>query len=203
MMARISRRCERASARGFTYVGLLLAIAIAGVALAAAGVLWSTEAKRERERELLFAGDQIRLAIASYYALAPNTYPSKLDDLVLDKRLPTVLRHLRKVYADPITGKRDWGYVRGPGETIVGVYSKSADAPLKQAGFPKEYESFEGAKAYSDWKFAHVPAQVNQGSKKAGATTSTQQGAPQPGGQALGGPTSSPLLSAPTPGPPQ
>jgi type II secretory pathway pseudopilin PulG len=50
--------------RGFTYVGLLLAVALAGVALAAAGMLWSTTAKRDKEAELLFVGDQFRRAIA-------------------------------------------------------------------------------------------------------------------------------------------
>ena len=52
--------------RGFTYVGLLLAVALAGVALAAAGTLWSTVAQRDRELELLFVGDQYRRAIGSY-----------------------------------------------------------------------------------------------------------------------------------------
>lgn len=164
--------------RGFTYVGLLLAIALMGAALAGAGTLWSTDAKRDRELELLFVGDQIRQAIASYYESAPSgqphRFPAKLEELVQDRRWPTVRRHLRKVYADPITDSREWAFVRGPGETITGVYSRSTAAPLKRAGFPKEYEQFEKAKAYSDWQFVHTagpaPSASGRGAAKPGAS---------------------------------
>jgi len=150
--------------RGFTYIGLLLAIALAGTALAAAGTLWSTEAKRDREAELLFVGDQFRRAIAAYYEKTPgeNTqpqFPAKLEDLVKDGRWQTVRRHLRKVYVDPITGSREWGIVRGPNERIMGVYSLSTAAPLKHAEFPKEYEQFASATTYREWTFVYSPSQ--------------------------------------------
>jgi type II secretory pathway pseudopilin PulG len=48
--------------RGFTYVGLLLAVALAGVALAAAGTLWSTTSKRDKEREILTQYHQTDMA---------------------------------------------------------------------------------------------------------------------------------------------
>ena len=48
---------------GFTYVGLLIAVAVLGVGLAAVGQVWSTAAAREKERELLFVGNQYRAAI--------------------------------------------------------------------------------------------------------------------------------------------
>ena len=35
--------------------------------LAGAGQLWRTEAQREKEKELMFIGEQFRLAIGSYY----------------------------------------------------------------------------------------------------------------------------------------
>jgi type II secretory pathway pseudopilin PulG len=100
--------------RGFTYVGLLLAVALAGVALAAAGTLWSTTAKRDKELELLFVGDQFRRAIGAYYEGTPGAkrYPLKLEDLLEDKRLAVTRRHLRQLYADPMTGKADWELVR-------------------------------------------------------------------------------------------
>jgi type II secretory pathway pseudopilin PulG len=166
---------------GFTYIGLLLAIALAGTALAGAGTLWSTEAKRDREAELLFVGDQFRRAIASYYETAPagqpNRFPSKLEDLVQDRRWPTVRRHLRKLYADPITGSPEWAIVRGPNETIAGVHSKSSVAPLKRAGFPKDYEQFSSATSYTDWKFAHSPTRAEtprgQPATKSAAPTRT------------------------------
>ena len=43
---------------GFTYVGLLIAVALMGVGLAAYGELYSHAAQREKEAELLFIGGQ-------------------------------------------------------------------------------------------------------------------------------------------------
>ena len=145
--------------RGFTYIGLLVAVVLIGIGLAAAGQVWSTTAKRERERELLFVGGQFRQAIASYFEASPGVkqYPRKLDELLQDQRVPTVKRHLRKIYLDPITGSRDWGLVT-MGDRIVGVYSRSDDKPLKIENFAPEDSSFAGSAAYSDWRFVYAPA---------------------------------------------
>jgi type II secretory pathway pseudopilin PulG len=148
--------------RGFTYIGILIAIAVMGIGLAAVGAVTHTAQMREKERELLFVGDQFRRAIAMYYERAPGgirTYPKKLEDLLLDTRYPSVHRHLRKIYADPMTGKKEWGLVEMPGVGIIGVHSLSDQAPLKTAKFPAPYQSFSTAKKHSDWKFVHVPAQ--------------------------------------------
>jgi type II secretory pathway pseudopilin PulG len=145
--------------RGFTYVGLLLAVALAGVALAAAGTLWSTAAQRDREVELLFVGDQFRRAIGSYYEGTPGAkrYPLKLEDLLEDKRLATTRRHLRQVYADPMTGSPDWELVRLPDGAIVGVHSRAEGKPMKVANFAPRDESFADAASYRDWVFAYAP----------------------------------------------
>lgn len=149
--------------RGFTYVGLLIAIAMAGALLAAVGTFWSTDSKRDREKELLFAGDQFRLAIGAYYnetpAGQPAKFPAKLDDLLNDKRWPTTRRHLRKIFVDPMTGTRDWVLVRAADQTIIGVHSASEDAPLKRANFPEDYKRFETAASYRDWQFVWKQAQ--------------------------------------------
>jgi type II secretory pathway pseudopilin PulG len=142
--------------RGFTYLGLLLAVALMAAGLAAIGEVASTAAKREKEAELLFAGDQIANAIAQYAAISPGAqqYPPSLEDLLADKRYPNVRRHLRRVYPDPMTGRADWGLVRGTGGGIVGIHSQSMARPLKTANFPKGYESFVGATTYAAWRFA-------------------------------------------------
>ncbi len=141
---------------GFTYVWLLVAIAVMAAGLAAIGEVASTAAKREREAELLFVGDQFAQAIAEYYASSPSApqYPQKLEELLADNRYPNVRRYLRRVYRDPMTGRADWGLVRGPGGGIIGVHSQSLERPLKVANFPKSYESFAGATSYSSWVFA-------------------------------------------------
>lgn len=147
--------------RGFTYIGLLLAIALAGAVLSMVAVLWSTESKRERELELLFVGDQFRQAIVSYYDAAPAgqplQFPAKIEDLLQDKRWPATRRHLRKVFVDPITGSREWGLVLTPSQRIQGVYSISPGVPLKKAGFAQPYNDFTAAKTYSGWIFAYEP----------------------------------------------
>ena len=45
---------------GFTYIGLLLLIAFMGISLAATGVVWSKVQQRQKERQLLFSGNQFR-----------------------------------------------------------------------------------------------------------------------------------------------
>jgi type II secretory pathway pseudopilin PulG len=172
-----------ARTRGFTYAGVLIAVALVGLSLAATGEVWRTTVQREKERELLFVGDEIRKAITQYYESTPGTgkqFPTALEDLVRDARYPTTRRYLRKVYRDPMTGKADWGLIKGPGDGIMGVYSLSKLAPIKRANFPPDYASFQGAADYRDWQFAHG------GAKDAGS----QKSAPAPG---LTPPASAPL----------
>jgi len=144
--------------RGLTYLGLLLAIAIISGVLASAGVVWHTQAQREREQELLFIGHQFRLAIGRFYNNGgARQYPQTLDDLLRDPRDPGVLRHLRKLYPDPITGSNEWGLVRGAGDRIQGVYSTSDERPIRQANFEPADAAFEGREKYSEWQFVYVP----------------------------------------------
>jgi type II secretory pathway pseudopilin PulG len=148
------------SERGFTYVGLLIAVAVLGASLAVTGELWRTAARREREAQLLFVGDEFRDAIAGYYRVTPagtSRYPRRLEDLLEDRRAALVRHHLRRLYADPMSRKPDWRLVAAPGGGIAGVYSSSDERPLKSAGFAALDTTFEGAERYSDWKFVFVP----------------------------------------------
>jgi type II secretory pathway pseudopilin PulG len=145
--------------RGFTYIGLLIAVALIGIGLAAVGQVWSTTMQRERERELLFVGGQFRQAIGSYFEASPGLkqYPHRLEDLLEDQRFPVVKRHLRKIYLDPMTGKPNWSLMT-QGDQIIGVYSQSPDKPLKSENFDRADSSFAGSNAYSDWRFVYAPA---------------------------------------------
>lgn len=146
---------------GLTYIAILLAIALHGAVLAAAGSVWHIAQKRERERELLFIGDQFRKAIRAYAQSGPGIQgqlPKTLDDLLLDPRYPGTKRHLRKIFVDPVTWKAEWGLVKTPdANAIIGVYSLSGDAPLKTANFQAADKAFEEAASYSDWKFVYQP----------------------------------------------
>jgi type II secretory pathway pseudopilin PulG len=147
--------------RGFSYLVLLFAVAIAAAGMAGTGIVWHTALQREKEAELLFIGNQFREAITSYYLrMLARQYPLSLEDLIKDPRFPDTVRHLRKLYRDPITGTTDWGLIAAPGGGIMGIYSKSELAPLKRADFDAQNLELEdrarllGDKlAYKDWHF--------------------------------------------------
>jgi type II secretory pathway pseudopilin PulG len=149
---------EMRDARGFTYLGLLFTVAVMGLALASVGHVWGTIAKREREQELLFIGNEFRQAIGSYYESTPGTkeYPRRLQDLLQDNRYPTIHRHLRKLYVDPMTGKANWGLIL-QGDQILGVYSQSNDHPLKTGNFAVNDSSFADGGTYAEWQFVYTP----------------------------------------------
>lgn len=144
---------------GFTYIGLLIFIALMGIALAGTGLVWHAESRRLKERDLLFAGEQYRRAIGMYYERSPGEkrFPKTLEELLQDRRYPNVQRYLRRAYVDPITASETWGIVEGPEGGIVGVYSLSADRPVKQANFREAQADFAGREKYSEWRFVYVP----------------------------------------------
>lgn len=153
------RRLRRAQA-GFGYVWVLFAVAVFGIGLAAVGEIWSTQARRDCEAELLRVGREFREALASYYrSTKPGTpaYPVRLEELVEDRRGPVMRRHLRKIYADPMTGNADWGLLREPDGRIRGVYSRFERAPIKTADFGPGEDAFERAGSYADWRFEYLP----------------------------------------------
>ena len=153
--------------KGFTFIGILLFIAITGIGLSVAGMSWQYQFRAEKEKQLLFVGAEFTNAINSYFASTPDAakvYPANLNDLLLDKRMPNIKRHLRKIYLDPMTGKSDWGVVRQQGR-IVGIYSRSTLAPYKQKGFNAAQAKLAGAKSYKDWIFGQAEgdkSDVNQ-----------------------------------------
>jgi type II secretory pathway pseudopilin PulG len=157
--------------RGFTYLTVLFMVAIMGFGLALAGEVWHTAAAREKEAELLYAGNQYRKAIERYYLSGPRQYPRSLEDLLKDPRKPDTVRHLRRLYPDPITGKSEWGIVKAPDGGVMGVYSTSEEQPLKTAGFRLRDRGFENVAKYSGWNFAHAPTAVQPVPPKAPAST--------------------------------
>lgn len=144
------------SESGFTYLALLFYVATMGALMAITGLIWSTAQQRERERELLYIGDQFRIAICHYYLATPGSikrYPATLDDLLWDKRQSTTERYLRRIYADPMTGSTEWGIVHTPDGGIGGVYSLSESTPIKTRGFSLHDVDFAHATHYSKWRF--------------------------------------------------
>jgi type II secretory pathway pseudopilin PulG len=146
---------------GFTLAGALILIAVLGAGMAAYGEIASHAAQREKEQELLFVGNQFRQAIRTYYEQTPGAvrrFPQTLEELLQDKRHPMPQRHLRRLYADPITGKPQWGLIAAPEGGIMGVHSLSEARPIKTAGFAGRDRALADTGRYSDWYFSYVPA---------------------------------------------
>ena len=77
--------------------GLLVAIAIMGITMSMIMPTWRTFAKREKEAELIFRGEQYVRAIELYQRRFAGAYPTDVDALI-DQRF------LRKAFTDPMTG---------------------------------------------------------------------------------------------------
>jgi type II secretory pathway pseudopilin PulG len=135
---------------------LLVAVAVIGVTAAASVSLGARIARRDAEAQLLDIGREFEQALISYRSVAMGAQdqgPRNLEDLLRDPRRPATTRHLRQIYADPLTGQPQWGLVRAPGGAIVGVFSLAEGVPIKQAGFDAAHSGFADAHAYAGWVF--------------------------------------------------
>ncbi len=145
--------CDKQS--GFTYLSLLIFMAI--LAMLSATVLQTGVAMQRRlaERELLEVGRRLSAALESYALSGGQASPQSMQDLLRDPRFPNrLLRHIKRIEVDPITGSEEWGIVRGPnGKDIIGFYSLSEDKPQQTTDFPEAIEEFDGKTRYKDWVF--------------------------------------------------
>jgi len=123
------------SQQGVTYLMVMCAIVLMGIAMTIVGKNWVIIKKRDQEAELLFRGNRMKAAIEAYAAdyqvrkgTRPNQYPLNLDQLTLGQK-----RYLPVVYKDPITGK-DFDVITINGE-IRGIKSTSTEKPLNQVQF--------------------------------------------------------------------
>ena len=86
--------CRRDRSAGFTYIGLLMLIAMMSFALTVVAQVWQTAQTRDKEEELLFVGNEIRRAIGMYVANRASN-PHSLDDLLKDSgRAPLLAQDL-------------------------------------------------------------------------------------------------------------
>ncbi len=142
---------------GFTYLGLMIVVAIIGMVSAATLQLGSVLQRQAAEEELLHIGSEFRNALVSYGNATPvgqSRSPHTLEDLLKDPRYPNPRRHLRRLYADPITGKKEWGTMSSPdGKGIIGIHSLSTATPLKIDNFDPEFQRFERRTSYVEWAF--------------------------------------------------
>lgn len=150
------------------YAYLMLLGLVAGITTVAAYSLelGSSSQRRDAESELLRVGYEFEKALMAYTASVAQSPPiasgpTSLEQLLRDNRQPHTLRHLRKLYSDPMTGTTKWGTVLSPSGSIWGVYSLAEGKPLKQEKFPPQFSHLERADRFSDWVFG-LPQARNQ-----------------------------------------
>lgn len=142
--------------KGFTYIELIVSLAILAILAATAMPMIELSAKRQKESELRYTLREIREAIDAYKraydagniknTLEASGYPPTLEILVngvVDEKDPkkTKLRFLRKIPQDPFhpnSDKPNWG-IRSyaseskqpmPGNDVFDVYSLSVEIGL-------------------------------------------------------------------------
>jgi type II secretory pathway pseudopilin PulG len=104
-----------ANQSGFTYIFVLTVVMIMGIMLGMVGQSWKTIMQREREKELLFRGSQIKEAIENWNK-PKNTVPGinqpllppplmDLKDLLQDPNSLTMTRYLPHSYAAELDDK--------------------------------------------------------------------------------------------------
>ena len=155
----VNMRCSAFTQGGMIYVALLLGVALIGGLSAVSLKVAQTIQLRGAEAELLAIGLEFRSALQSYADATPNGLPNtpdSLSELLRDARSPGIQRHLRRIYHDPLTGKPEWGIVRGPDRRIAGIHSLSQGEALKRENFPAELAYLSGAKGYQDWVFSII-----------------------------------------------
>ena len=194
--------------RGYAMAALLVGMSVMAVLMGALLPVWTTMAKREKEAELVFRGQQYARAIGLFQRKFANTPPPTIDILVEQ-------RFLRKKYKDPITND-DFqplyanqammpGGAGGPGGQGAQRSATGATGPtgapggqLLQAGFgstgataaggiigvtSKSKETslrvYNGRTRYNEWAFVHVQTSQRPG----GPGGPIPGGVQQPGGQ--------------------
>jgi type II secretory pathway pseudopilin PulG len=93
---------------------LLVGLTVMAVVMTMAMPVWSTAAKRAREDELVFRGEQYARAIGLYQRKYANALPPSIDVLLNE-------RFLRRKYLDPITGGEFQALTGAAGQATPGV----------------------------------------------------------------------------------
>ena len=209
-----NRRMELAGQgnRGYAMAALLVGLSVMAVLMSALLPVWTTMAKREKEAELVFRGNQYARAIGLFQRKFANTPPPTIDVLVEQ-------RFLRKKYKDPITND-DFqplyanqalmppGPGAGAGQQQPGQQPRGTPAPpggqSLQPGFgatgataaggiigvtskskDTSLRVFNGRTKYNEWAFVHVQTSQRPGQPGPGGPPGSQgpNQRPGPGGQ--------------------
>ena len=200
------RRPRKRRSGGFTYLSLIILVAIIGLVSASALKLGSVLQRSRAEQELLDIGAAFSDALQSYANATPAGFPPQppsLKELLKDPRFPTVRRHLRKVFVDPMTGKAEWGIAYlGDKVGVLAVYSLSDAKPVKIGNFPQRFQGLAGKQKISEWRFAATGGTLPApGQNQQPGAVEVKPGTPLPGSPAMPVPPAPVTPRAQTPQP--
>jgi type II secretory pathway pseudopilin PulG len=184
---------------------LLVSLAVMSVLMTAVLPAWRQQAKREKEAELVFRGEQYVRAIRLWeMKMGPGSRPPTFDMMVQQK-------FLRKKYKDPMSpdgefqplfagtnipqagGPQRGGRGQFPqqplppqpgaigqagGAGILGVASKSKEASIR---------IYNGGAHYNEWRFIYASAASAPGGGRGLPNPGGRGGSPMPGGRGPGG----------------
>jgi type II secretory pathway pseudopilin PulG len=185
-------RGQAPDSRGYAMAALIAALSVMAILWTVALPVWSQLAKREKEEELIFRGEQYSRAIGLFQRKYANANPPSLDVLIEQ-------RFLRRKYTDPMTADGEFqllyqaaqaqppgvpgGRAQNPpappapssfGSTtqvtsggIIGVASKSKEPSVRV---------YNGRTHYNEWQFIYLVTTQQPGA-----------GAGAPGPRGVGG----------------
>ena len=181
---------------------LLVGLAAAGILMSAALPVWSQAARREREAELVFRGEQYARAVALYQRTNAGAFPPDVETLLEE-------RFLRRPYRDPmvedgefrILHESELDDLRGEApaaeqsDEIAGISGRTAEAPTvapaTAGGAPRAGEDrggvvgvvsrssepslriYNGAMRYDRWIFLYTEASAEPGGTRASGPDAT------------------------------
>jgi hypothetical protein len=176
---RISRSCFPRECSGFSYLLLLVIVAVLSLLGSYSVQAGHAIQRRHAEDALLQVGLEFQRALISYRRsgaasldTAPTRGPRVLEDLLRDTRVPGLQRHLRRIPVDPLTGHSNWGLLRDKQGGIVGVFSLAVGVPIKQAMFDRSQLAPKSSRSYADWIFGDPAEICANGASNAGEKAS-------------------------------
>ena len=195
--------------------GLLVAIGAMGVLMSMILPVWSQSAKREREAELIFRGEQYARAIELYQRRYVGAHPPDLETLVDE-------RFLRRLYEDPMSEDGEFKVVYQSEADEVQAGTAATGRAGERVGITDELSStdqdgsfsnpnrfgsrptggvvgvvstsdesslriYNGQEKYSEWAFVYTPSSTDPASVAgAGNTTGAGRGFGGTGGRGAG-----------------
>ncbi len=182
---------------GYAMAALLVSLSVMSILMSMALPVWSHTAKREREAELVFRGQQYARAVELYQRKFAGTFPQDFQTLVEQ-------RFLRRLYRDPMTEdgvfqpifETELASAQGapanntetdqpPGDVPFGNPSELTQRPVAKGGgvkggvvgvvsksTDKSIMLYNGHSTYNKWAFIHTQSENTSGTLQGGISDS-------------------------------